>query len=139
MFKKILISVSLIALVLLAIVQPVSAGILNPNTNVDYLAQNTAIEAGFNNIEIGQLVAYIIKTALGLLAVVFLILMVYAGWEWMSARGNEEKVTKSLATIRMAIIGLIIVLGAYAITYFIFRYLPFSGSGDVNPGPGSTD
>jgi len=134
MFKKIFTVIALIACLNLAVALPVSAQILNVNTPVDALADKTAQRAGFNDLEIGVLVAYIIQIVLGLLAVIFLVLMIYAGFNWMTARGNEEKVTKSLATIRMAIIGLIIVLGAYAITYFIFRYLPFS-SGSVQPSP----
>lgn len=92
---------------------------------------NIGNEAGFNTnsdeADLPLIVGIIISGLLSLLGIVFIILTIYAGYTWMMARGNEEKVNKSLATIRMAIIGLIIVLGAYAISYFVFTYLPFSG------------
>jgi hypothetical protein len=57
--------------------------------------------------------------------------MVFAGFKWMMAQGNEDQIKKSLETIKAAAIGLNIVLSAYAITYFIFTYLPFDGPGSA--------
>jgi len=45
--------------------------------------------------------------------------IVYAGYLWIIARGEEEKISKAKAIIRGSIIGLIVVLGAYAITAFV--------------------
>lgn len=71
--------------------------------------------ANFLNTRIGS----IIGIALSFIGVIFLILMIYAGISWMTASGNQEKVTKAKDLIINAIIGLIIVLAAYAITSFI--------------------
>ena len=38
----------------------------------------------------------IIQVFLGLLGVIFLILLIYAGWMWMTSQGNEEKVEKAI-------------------------------------------
>lgn len=38
---------------------------------------------------------------------------------WMTAGGDEQKVTKAKDLITQAVIGLIVVLAAYAITAFI--------------------
>ena len=46
----------------------------------------------------------------------------------MMAGGNTEQVSKSQTAIKNAIVGLIVVLAAYAITYFVMVRLPFSGS-----------
>jgi len=46
--------------------------------------------------------------------------MVYAGYNWMVARGEEEKVTIAKDTIKRAIIGLVITVSSYAIWNFIF-------------------
>jgi cytochrome bd-type quinol oxidase subunit 2 len=72
--------------------------------------------------------ASIIKVALSLLGTVFFILMIYAGFLWMTARGEEAKVEKAQSTIRRAVIGLAIVMGAYAATIFITQSL-LSGPG----------
>ncbi len=60
-----------------------------------------------------------IKVLLGLVGIVFLILIIYAGYIWMLARGNEAEAQKAKDTLTRAIIGLFIVLSAYAITAFI--------------------
>jgi hypothetical protein len=64
-------------------------------------------------------VSTIIKGALSLVGTIFLILSVYAGILWMTASGNEEKVTKAKEIVTQAIIGLAITLAAYAITAFV--------------------
>lgn len=64
-----------------------------------------------------------VQAVLALIGVIFLVLMIYAGYNWMIARGEEEKVEKAKDTITRAIIGLIIVVGAYAIWGFVFNYL----------------
>jgi len=61
----------------------------------------------------------VIKVALDLLGVVFLVLIVYGGYIWMIARGDEAKVEKAKNTMINAIIGLAITLAAYAITFYI--------------------
>lgn len=50
------------------------------------------------------------------LGVVFLGLMIYAGFIWMMARGNEQEVARAKNIIIYAVIGLVVVLAAYAIT-----------------------
>lgn len=67
-----------------------------------------------------EVVGIAIKGLLTFLGVIFLGLMIYGGYKWMLARGNEQEVEAAKNTIRNAIIGLIVVLGAYAITY-IFK------------------
>jgi hypothetical protein len=74
-----------------------------------------------------------IKAALGLVGMIFLGLMIYAGALWMIARGDETKVDKAKNTIIAAIIGLIIVVGAYAITSFVVRAFNQPQSTGGNP------
>jgi len=62
----------------------------------------------------------IIQYALSFLGVIFLVLVIWGGYDWMFAGGNEEKVTKAKQRIKMAVNGLIIILLAYIITNFIF-------------------
>ncbi len=82
------------------------------------------------------IVATVIKAFLGLLGIIFLILIIYAGYNWMTAQGEEEKVTKAKDTLQRAVIGLIIIIAAYSITYFVFNALPGGGSGIGGGGPG---
>jgi len=76
--------------------------------------QSTSVES---------LIGTVITAFLGLLGVIFLVLMVYGGYIWLIARGDESKVEKAKDTIINSLIGLIIVLAAYAITYFVLDKL----------------
>jgi len=73
-------------------------------------------------------IGVVIKVALSLIGVVFIILMVYGGYNWMTAAGEEEKVRKAKDTIWRAILGLTITIGSYAIWAWIYKYLLTTGS-----------
>jgi len=79
--------------------------------------------AGYRATSIPVVVGLVIRTLIVLLGVIFLILMVYGGYLWMIARGNDELVTKAKDTIRSAVIGLIICLVSYALATFIVSQL----------------
>ncbi len=67
------------------------------------------------------LVGRIIRTLLGLIGIIFLVLMVYAGFLWMTARGESDPVDKAKDIIKQSIIGIIIIFLAYALTGFIIN------------------
>ena len=54
---------------------------------------------------------------------IFLILTIYAGFLWMTARGNEEQVTKAKTILKTTLIGLVIVLASFGIAQFIYIYV----------------
>ena len=81
-------------------------------------------EAGFGTNApkidtISQGIGYILGIILSFLGVAFFLLIVYAGFKWMFARDNAGEVVKAREIITSAIIGLIVVLSAYAITIFL--------------------
>ncbi|HRH32922.1 MAG TPA: hypothetical protein PK720_02145 [bacterium] len=85
-----------------------------------------------------DLVGMTIGIGLGLLGVIFVILIIIAGYNWMTAAGDQEKITKAGSTIRSAIIGLLIVVAAYAIWTFISTVIiGDSGSGSTSTLIGS--
>jgi hypothetical protein len=88
---------------------------------------NAGYETGASPLTV---VGTVIQVALSLLGVIFLVLMVYGGYLWMNARGQEQEVNRAKDTIRMAIIGLAIVVAAYAISYFVVSAL---GEGVLQP------
>lgn len=65
------------------------------------------------------IVAKLIKVFLGILGIVFLILVVLAGFNYMTSQGSSEKMEKALGQIKHAAIGLIIILAAYSIADFV--------------------
>lgn len=81
--------------------------------------------SGISTPSVGTTIAYLISGALSLLAIIFLILIVIAGYRWMTAGGSQEIITKAKQSMKEAIIGLVIVLAAFAIVTFVFGNLPF--------------
>ena len=77
------------------------------------------------------LIGSLIKSAIGLLGIIFLILIVYSGYMWMTARGDEKQVTKAKDTLQRAMIGIIIVVAAYAITTFLFTRITGAATGSA--------
>ncbi len=58
----------------------------------------------------------LLMTFLGIIAVV---IMLYGGFLWMTAAGNEDKVDQAKKLIMAAVIGLIVILSAYLIINFV--------------------
>lgn len=77
--------------------------------------------AGFSDPQtLPEIIGAIIGVFLSLLGIIFMILIMYGGFTWMTSMGNESKVLKAKKTITNSIIGIIIILGSYAITRFVF-------------------
>ena len=81
--------------------------------------QTTGDSAGVTETSVAVAVGTFINVALSLVGLIFLVLMVYAGYLWMIARGEEAQVEKAQGIIRAAVIGLVVVMSAYAITALI--------------------
>ncbi len=82
-----------------------------PTYDYDSTTQNTVTEYAGN----------LISVFLGLLGVIFVILMIYAGYNWMTAAGNVEKVEKAGRIMRASVIGLLITGAVYAMWIFLFK------------------
>jgi hypothetical protein len=65
------------------------------------------------------IVGSIINAAIGILGIVAVALIIYAGALWITAAGNEDKVTQAKTLIKQVVVGIIILGMAYAITSFI--------------------
>ena len=61
----------------------------------------------------------VINVALSILGVIFIFIIILAGYQWMMASGNEAEVKKAKDSMTRAVIGLIIVISSYAIWTFI--------------------
>lgn len=68
---------------------------------------------------LGEVVGGYINAALGLLGVILVVLIIYAGFLWMTAGGNADQVKKAKQLILNAVIGMIIIFAAYSITNFV--------------------
>lgn len=81
-----------------------------------------------DSAQLTDILSGVILTILSLLGVIFLIMILYAGIRWMTAGGREEVLSKAKDSIKQAIIGLLIVAGAYAISWFFFSVWQSAGN-----------
>lgn len=96
-----------------------------------------ATATGLATTDIRTLVGRIIRYFLGLLGIIAVALMMYAGFIWMTAAGSAEKIDKAKKIMINAVIGLVIIMSAYAIVLFLFRALEDAlGPGGGSSGPG---
>lgn len=78
-----------------------------------------------NDEDIERSIGFFIKSAISLVGLVFMVLLVYAGILWMTARGNDTAVEKAKKIMTESIIGLAIVVSAYAISVLIVGLFDF--------------
>ena len=83
-----------------------------------------ALKSGYNpdgEIQPEIFIGNIIQTILQFLGVIFLCFIIYGGFTWMTAADEADKVKKSKKIIKSSVIGLVIVVLAYAISAFIVQ------------------
>lgn len=70
-----------------------------------------------------QIVVDIIKVILGFLGILAVIIILFAGFKWMTAGGNEENITSAKNMLIAGVIGLVIILSAFALATFVINQL----------------
>ena len=103
------------------------------DTGLTY-AEGTGLSA---SQDIRVTIAKIIRIVIGFLGIVAVGLIMYAGWVWMTSEGNEEKIEQAKKILTNAVIGLIIILSAFAIVSFIINSLTGAISGSQPAGSSS--
>jgi uncharacterized membrane protein YwzB len=100
------------------VVLPTQAALLNDTKKNEYNnnISNLVAMTEYSQATLEDNISTVIKIALSLLGTIFVVLMFLAGNDWMQAAGNEEKIKKSKQTILNLVIGLILVLAAYALS-----------------------
>ncbi len=94
------------------------------------------------------IIGRIIQIALSFLGVIALLLIMYAGFLWMTSAGDDDKISQAKKILQNAVIGLVIILSSWAITtFFLSRLASTIGGlpGDIgasngvfnNPGLGA--
>jgi len=95
---------------------------------IEQIDQNSVLASE----DIRIIIVRIINTLLGLLGIVTVVLMVYAGYIIMTAAGSEERIAQGRKIMINAVIGLIIIMSAWAITKFIINALSGAAKGNPN-------
>ena len=114
--KKILIALMVLAPTLAAKAQPGSVDDWGFN---DF--QNTNIALGSRPLR--ETIGGVINIILGFLGILTTLIILLGGFKWMTSQGNTEKVDEAKKLIGAGIVGLVIVLTAYAVSRFILSEL----------------
>jgi len=108
----------------------------------DVLAQNIdtglnfATETGLSNQDPRIAIARIVRIILGFLGIVAIGIMLYAGFIWMTAQGEEEKINKAKKIMISGAIGLVIMLASFGIATFVMSRLSGATGGNGGNGGG---
>ncbi|EKD43250.1 MAG: hypothetical protein ACD_72C00390G0001, partial [uncultured bacterium] len=97
------------------------------SAQAQFMLKEFAGNAGYPTGESANLTSVtqtVINAVLSLVGIIFLGFALYSGIRWMSAHGNEENVTKAKDTLQAAIIGMVVVSIAYAVTTLVFKLVP---------------
>lgn len=130
--KRHLLPAALLAVAAIAIV--LVPDVLAQNFSLDKAVSGTGIP---KTTEVTSIIARILRIALSFVGTLFLLLMVYGGFTWMTARGDAKKIDSAKQAITGAIIGVLIVASAYAITAFVLTAA--TGSGDTTTESSTAD
>lgn len=115
--KKIMVGMVLVMVVsLFAVPAVVSAQGSPANSNFGLENVNFGIS---RNDDLKGTINSIIQVLLGFLGILAVIIILWGGFIWMTAAGDETKVDKAKKLIVSGIIGIVIILAAYAIASFV--------------------
>lgn len=78
-------------------------------------------QLGLGNADLKTTVLNIIRLVLGLMTLIAVVMIIYGGFVWLTAAGNEDNVDKAKKIISAAVIGLIVILLAWAIVIFVSK------------------
>ena len=80
-------------------------------------------EISLGTQDIRVTIARIINVAMGLLGIIAVVIILLGGFKWMTAGGNDDKVKEAKKLIVSGVIGLVIILTAFAIANFVLTSL----------------
>ena len=119
-FLKGLISATMVATMALPMVAMAQGGQVTAN---ELLPTEIGTNIGTGTTDIRITIARIIRTAMSLLGIIAVLIILYGGFKWMTAAGSDEAVGDAKKIITAGIIGLVIILTAYAIASFVINSL----------------
>lgn len=83
------------------------------------LGLDNAGKIGLGQADLKDTINSVVGVLLGFLGILAVLLIMYGGFMWMTAAGDETKVEKAKHIIMSGIIGIVIILAAYAIAQFV--------------------
>jgi hypothetical protein len=116
--------ITVVSFLLLLCLMQIAASSVQAGTLWDTQAGKTEIGTPFgaSGGQAGDLkgtIINIIQTLLGFLGLIMTLIIIWSGWRWMTAGGDEKKVETARSHLIQAAIGGVIIIAAYVITFFV--------------------
>ncbi|MDA3840532.1 MAG: hypothetical protein PF572_05550 [Patescibacteria group bacterium] len=89
----------------------------------DAIYDTVSDTTGLGNRDPREIAAAVIRVMLGFLGIIAVLIILYAGFLWMTAAGNEDKISQAKGMMSAGVIGLIIILAAFGIATFVMNAL----------------
>jgi len=122
--SKHLLSLAIISLLALPLFALKAQAQYDPNTfGIDVVETSLGNTLGSSNTDPRTVIVNIINIALGFLGVIAVVIVLLGGFKWMTAGGNEDKVEEAKKILGAGVIGLVIVLSAWALTSYVINII----------------
>ena len=95
---------------------PMMASAQDANFGVDDPA---LINTGLGTKGLKETIGAILNVLLTFLGIIAVLIILLGGFKWMTSQGNTEKVDEAKKLIGAGVVGLVIILAAYAIVRFV--------------------
>jgi len=80
--------------------------------------------AGYNaGLSLPALVGRLISAVLGIIGIIFVINIIISGINYMTAGGDDKKVASAKQNIVQSVVGMVLIVGAYALSSFVIGQL----------------
>lgn len=93
-------------------------------------AKNVGLPAAADE-DVRDMAVTIIKYLISFLGIIAVVIMLYGGFVWMTAAGNDDRVSKAKGIIIAGAIGLVVVISAFAIVNFVINMTADAVNGDL--------
>jgi hypothetical protein len=103
---------------------PMSAKAVETGLSGANIALTASVPTGLSTASSLQtLIGRGINVVLGILGIVFLLLMIYSGFLYLTSQGDSKAVTKAKDIWKTSVFGLVIIIAAYAIASYVIQAL----------------
>jgi len=128
--SKYLISLAILALIAIPLLSLPALAQNNDPYGINNVNNGLNGSLGGSNTDLRTIIARIINFALGFLGIIAVVIILFGGFKWMTAAGNEDKVSEARKLLVAGIIGLVIILAAWAVSTFVISAI----SNSINNG-----
>ena len=122
--KKILLTLVISAMVIV----PVFSVALTANAQADNMLWggfegNVQAATGLGNTDPREMAGSVLNVLLGFLGIIAVLIILFGGFKWMTAAGDESKVDEAKKLIGAGVIGLVVILAAFGVAQFVVNAL----------------